>query len=177
MPLFRAYFTGDEPVKESEITRAVMTYLENEHRDLYLATGKKKLTFAQLAKVEIEPLTAKEQDLINRFVYVRLFTRLYFGPGFSMMPLLSGIFHLSALVALLPVVLKVDALRNDRRREAAFDGAALEGEEDRFDRLLELVREIDRRLTAVVYSRNTLSMLELFALDPQRVRRMMVLAN
>ncbi len=165
MPLYRAYFALKQPVAEGEIAQAVATYLQNEERDLYFIAGERKISFADLGTMKLA-LTAAEQDLINRFVYVKLFTRLYFGPGFSMMPLLSGIFHLTALIALLPLVLKID---NTAGKAVALDS--------RFERLLSIIRELDRRLTAVVYSRNTAAMFELFALDPERVRRFLVLAN
>lgn len=164
MPLYRAYFGAAMPVREDEITATVMTYLRNEERELYFIVGERKISFADLRDIKIAPMTDQEQDLINRFVYVRLFSRLYFGPGFSMMPLLSGIFHLLSLVALLSLALKIDALTATNL-------------DQRFERVVNLVREIDRRLTAVIYSRNTCSMFELFALDPDRVRRFLVLAN
>jgi Fe-S-cluster containining protein len=184
MPLYRAYFNAAEPVREDEIALAVMTYLSNEERDLYFVAGEKKVTLADLSHVKIDPLTDLEQDLINRFVYVRLFARLYFGPGFSMLPLLSGIFHLTSVVVLVSMALKMDSLAL-KINSPSEPGAPASGQSPskfvdagvRFDRVLSLVREIDRRLTAVVYSRNTCSMFELFALDPERVRRFLVSAN
>jgi Fe-S-cluster containining protein len=174
MPLYRAYFAAPlsgAPVRDEEISAAVMTYLQNEEKEMYFKSGGSKVTFADLAAVHAAPLNFEEQDLLNRFVYVRLFTRLYFGPGLSMMPLLSGMFHLATVVNLVALALKLDALSGKQRTDQLFYADA------RFDRVLSIVREIDRRLTAVVYSRNTCSMFELFALDPQRVRRFMSLAN
>jgi Fe-S-cluster containining protein len=174
MPLYRAYLRAEGPIMEDEIAQAVMTYLQNEKKELYFKIGDRKITFAELRAVEIDPLTGAEQDLINRFVYVRLFARLYFGPGFSMMPLLSGIFHLTTLVVIVSLALKIDALTETLRQPPVLKSSDLG---IRFERVLALVREIDRRLTAVIYSRNTSSMFELFALDPERVRRFLVLAN
>jgi hypothetical protein len=170
MPLYRAFFVGNDPVREEEISAAVITYLHNEERDVFFRTGEKKISFAALADLEIPPLTAAEQDLINRFVYIKLFARLYFGPGFSMMPLLSGVFHLAAIVALIKIALKVDFFKHDQSKQEFDPGLRLE-------RTQSLIRALDRRLTALVYTRNTSAMFELFALDPQRVRRIMVMAN
>ncbi|MBS2006606.1 MAG: YkgJ family cysteine cluster protein [Cyanobacteria bacterium SZAS TMP-1] len=171
MPLYRAYFASPPPVDEEQIGIAVQTYLQNEDRDLYFIVADRKISFADLAATVIESLTAQEQDLINRFVYMRLFTRLFFGPGFSMMPLLSGLFHLSVLVMLLHLDLKIDAIR----QSAAGESDALS--QTRFDKLVARVRDIDRRLTAVVYSRDAGSMFELFALDPLRLRRFLLMTN
>jgi len=169
VPLYRAFFAAPPPVREDEISGAVMTYLQNEDRDLYFIVAEKKLSLVDLSAVAIEPFSPEEQDLINRFVYMRLFTRLFFGPGFSMMPLVSGLFHLSALVVLLQLDQKIDSLR-----------AAPESTEvapNRFEKLVARMRDVDRRLTAVVYSRNTGAMFELFALDPMRLRRFLLMTN
>jgi len=169
MPLYRAYFAAPPPVQEDEISTAVMTYLQNDDRDLYFIVGEKKLSFAEMAAVSVAPLSREEQDLINRFVYMRLFTRLFFGPGFSMMPLISGLFHLSALVVLLQLDRKIDSLRLVTDPEAPVPTS--------FERLVGRLRDVDRRLTAVVYTRNTGAMFELFALDPLRLRRFLLMTN
>jgi len=170
LPLYRAYFASAGPVVEDEIALAVMTYLQNPQKDVYIVAGGQKLTFDQIAAMPCAPYSEEEQDLINRFVYMRLFTRFYFGPGFCMLPLLSGIFHLSALIALIPVALKIDSIR----RSVSFTES---NDQSRFESVLSLVRNIDRRLAAVIYSRNTASMFELFALDSGRLKRFWKLSN
>ena len=82
-----------------------------------------------------------------------------------MLPLLSGVFHLASVVALVQgLALKVDSLSKAAAEKA---GEPLEGDGARFQRVLSLVREVDRRfLTAVVYSRNTASMFGAFCARP-----------
>ena len=86
-----------------------------------------------------------------------------------MMPLISGLFHLSALVVLLQLDRKIDSLRLVTDSEAPVPTS--------FERLVGRLRDVDRRLTAVVYTRNTGAMFELFALDPLRLRRFLLMTN
>ncbi|MBU6453625.1 MAG: hypothetical protein KGS72_17735 [Cyanobacteria bacterium REEB67] len=177
MPFYIAYVAAsDQAVRADLITLAVMTYLQNEKRDLYFVLGDAKISFPELCAVEIGPYSAAEADLINRFVYVKLFARLYFGPGFSMLPLLTGIFHLGILLALVRLALKLDKVAA-AHIHADMASAAEAQAEDRLGRVAELLREIDRRLTAVDYAENTAAMLELFALDPDRLARFIALSQ
>jgi Fe-S-cluster containining protein len=186
MPFYIAYVAAsDQAVRADLITMAVMTYLQNEKRDLYFVLGDEKISFPELCAIEIGPYSPAEADLINRFIYVKLFARLYFGPGFSMLPLLTGIFHLSVLLTLIRLALKLDkvaALRLYANAEAV-SGLSLApspsaaAAQERLGRVAELLREIDRRLTAVDYAENTAAMLELFALDPNRLERFIALAQ
>lgn len=98
------------------------------------------------------------ENLLLRFVYVRIFSKMYFGPGFSGLSIVSGIGHLIAVLVL--VRLSAKARKSDDNFEANLPW------------LIDTVRQVDSKLTSARYGANTQAMLEILFLDQERVQRL-----
>ncbi|MFA6212040.1 MAG: YkgJ family cysteine cluster protein [Candidatus Obscuribacterales bacterium] len=98
------------------------------------------------------------ENLLLRFVYVRIFSKMYFGPGFSGLSIVAGIGHLIAVLAL--VRLSAKAKKFDDSFEVNLPW------------LIDTVRQVDSKLTSARYGANTQAMLEILFLDQERVQRL-----
>lgn len=124
------------------------------------------ISVGKLASLSLGRLTDETEDLLRRFAYCRIFSKLYFGPGFNFLSLLAGLHHLTVIVALVRLILKLERLC----------GAEL-NEENQFERVTEMVRVIERRLTIATYSSEAVAMLEVLLSSPARVERLISLAS
>jgi hypothetical protein len=107
-----------------------------------------------------EPSGRQVDELLLRFIYVKCFSRFYFGPGFSRLSLLAGLGHLFFLVVLL-------------KQELAFRlGTGLATFEP-LEEMAQMVRALDGQLTSLRYDSDTNAMLEIFALDHKRGDRIL----
>lgn len=104
------------------------------------------------------------ENLLLRFAYVRIFARLYFAEGFSSLSFAAGLGHLALLIC--TVRLSLYAFIESQR------GTFFEQEEEVVAEAMKLLSIVDRKWTALSYSRNGRSMLELAFLDPERLRRL-----
>lgn len=104
------------------------------------------------------------QDLLRRFVYCRLFSKLYFGTGFNGLSLTAGYHHLLFLTTLVCLQLKSKGVDADRPGE-------------QFQAACELVRILERRLTLAAFSRESTAMLEVLFTSPARLDRIISLAR
>lgn len=116
------------------------------------------LESAESNRVSFEP-NEKCRLLILRFVYVRVHSRMFFGPGFSSLSFLAGLGHLISLVALLHLemgqCLKLEIIE----------------ETEQLIYLSEKLRLLDGKLTSARYGDNARSMLELLFRDKGSVDR------
>lgn len=103
------------------------------------------------------------EQLLTRFIYCRLFSKLYFGPGFGGLSLLSGFHHLIALVALVRIHLKLASI-------AGIDVAD-------FNWQLEQIRLLERRLTVIHLSRESHAIMEVLLQSPSRIERILSLST
>lgn len=118
--------------------------------------------FDKLYNLRLGKLPNDIENLLARFVYCRIFSKLYFGPGFSYISLMAGLHHLAVLVSLVRMKLKMDKL--------------LLNEEPRFERAAELIRGMERRLTVATLSRESTAILEVLLAGTQRPERIASLA-
>lgn len=126
--------------------------------------GKSERRFSDLIKIRLGRLSDELEELLDRFFYVRIFARLYFGPGFHHLSLLAGVHHLQILYVLLRLKLKQLLLLNAR-------------DSLNFEHLSELMRCLDRRLTQLDLSPASLSVLEVMLSSRQRFERLAFLAQ
>ncbi len=124
-------------------------------------------SFQDIVGVRLGRLPDSCNDLIRRFLYLRMFSKLYFGPGFNYLSVVAGIHHLCVLSCLLRIRLKLELLHNRISSPADFDS---------FSVLVEDSRLLERRLTVAYFSQETIAMLEILLLSPQRVERLISLA-
>lgn len=125
--------------------------------------GEGKPTFLELSELKLGTLAPELEDLINRFFYCRIFSWLYFGPGFHHVSLLAGIHHLLHLDVLIRLKLKCILLE---KGEQALDVYAL----------AELVRTLERRLTQLHLSSQSKAGLDVLLPSASRAERIGQLA-
>ncbi|HEY9758083.1 MAG TPA: YkgJ family cysteine cluster protein [Oculatellaceae cyanobacterium] len=135
-----------------------------------MVSGSAQLSFkidgqdVDLAHAFAQSLGMLERDsehLLARYLYSRVFSKLYFGPGMGHFSLLSGYHHLVLLLVL--VRLKIKCLNWLGKRPDAFQVA-------------EIVRSLERKLTAFQHTRESSSVLEVLLESPSRFRRLVDLA-
>ncbi len=103
------------------------------------------------------------EQLISRFVYCRLFSKLYFGPGLAGLSLLSGFHHLVVIVALVRIHLKMAHL-------AGLDASDFVWQSEQ-------IRMLERRLTVSTFSREAHAILEVLLQSPARIERILSLTS
>lgn len=111
-----------------------------------------------LQKLSLPPLSPQAENLLTRFIYVRVFSRMFFGPGFSSLSFLAGLGHLILLIVML--------------RRQMHDDSCLLSQEVQLKQLEEKLRQLDGKLTSARYGSNTRAMLEIMFLDKERVNRL-----
>lgn len=137
----------------------------DEPRRVALKYRGSEYSFQDIVGVRLGSMTEQCFDLMRRFVYLRMFSKLFFGPGFNYLSVVAGIHHLSVLVCLLRIRLKLEMLRT--KPNADFDSFAI---------MIEDARLLERRLTVAYFSKETIAMLEILLLSPQRIERLISLA-
>lgn len=123
-------------------------------------------SYGDLNQYTLAALDAQSEGLLKRFAYLKIFSKLYFGPGFAGLSLVAGLNHLATIVSLIRIVLK---LKNITRKA--------KGHEIPFEEVAECVRMLERRLTVANYSRETKTMLEVLLSGAERSERIAVLAS
>lgn len=142
--------------------RALLTEIVAAPDAVSFGQGKYERKFSDLIKQKV-PRSDEIDDLIDRFFYIRIFSKMYFGPGFHHLSLLSGLNHLRAMYILFR--LKMKHLLCTASGELTFELSC------------ELVRTLERRLTQLDLSRESLSLLEVLLASPSRQDRMRFLAD
>lgn len=126
----------------------------------------KQYGFSQLTQYSLGPLNDDSENLLRRFAYLKIFSKLYFGAGFAGLSLLAGLNHLASVIALVRIVLK---LRNIDSKKT--------GREISFEETAECVRTLERRLTVANFSKQSKTILEVLLSSPERAERISSLAS
>lgn len=147
--------------------QAVAREFLEEPRKVMLGYRGGRYSFQDLVGVRLGRLAANAADLLRRFAYLRVFSKLYFGPGFNYFSVVAGLHHLALLTCLLRIRLKLEILYRKQEMLSA---------DELFSRLVEDTRVLERRLTVSVFGQETIAMLEILLLSPQRVARLISLA-
>lgn len=137
--------------------RRLAQFLIRPPAKIELSCGEGTIGFDKLYNLRLGKLPDDIENLLARFVYCRIFSKLYFGPGFGYISLLAGLHHLVVLVSLVRMKLKMDKL--------------LLNQEPSFERAAELVRGMERRLTVATLSRESTAILEVLLAGSQRAER------
>ncbi len=155
LDLFSGFYLPENPYQEL-------------HTDIDTQALMKRLVFAhacpslQIAGLPVDinsgsKPNGKIENLLDRFVYAKLFSKLFFGPGFAGLSLLSGLHHLLIVVLLLRLGSRCFDCGDDENRA--------------FILACELVRTMEMRLTDVRYSPQSTMILEVLLSSPTRARR------
>lgn len=153
----------DNMVLEHSLILALAELVEREPRPRDLPGA----ALLKLLKLERISLPQEVEELFLRYAYMRVFTRLYFGPGYSSLSLVSGLGHLFLMVLLAHLRLKLDLMALCGSPSAS-EVVNLAGE---------AIRLVESKWTSLRYtSPNSRHMLEFFFLDPERPLRLLDLA-
>lgn len=126
--------------------------------------GAERYNINQLLSLELGQLEPDVENLLCRFVYNRVFGKLYFGAGLAGLSVLGGIHHLFWLIALVKFKAKMRCISQKRTR---LD----------FQEWAELIRMLERRLTRVTYSSESTFALEVLITSPERLARILTLSR
>lgn len=121
--------------------------------------------FSDLIKLKLGKLPEEIEELVDRFLYVKVFSKFYFGPGFHHLSLLAGIHHLQYVELLFRLKLK-QAIVNKRITMPL-----------KFEDSVELLRILERRITQLDLSKESISVLEILCSSPERAARVQFLAE
>lgn len=127
------------------------------------------ISFGLLYSTSLKDLGQDSLDLIRRFLYLRIFSKLFFGPGFNYLSVVSGFSHLCVIVVLARLCLKIDLITGELDKQGLSNRNGL-------IRLAEYLRTMERRLTVAVYSEETVAMLEVLLASPNRLERLLSIA-
>ncbi len=157
------YKSGMCEIDAEDVAREFMS----EPHNVVLEHGDKRFSFQALLDRRLGRLPLKSADLLRRFCYVKIFSKLYFGPGFNYLSAVAGLHHVVILACLLRIRLKLELLSRNLGNPSDDDYLAL---------LAEDTRALERRLTVASFSREAIAMLEVLLLSPKRVERLLELS-
>jgi len=170
--LARAYIDPNSKadlLDDWQIAQSVSNHLQSPPNGFKLQIGSASYSAVQFLDIKLGSLDAACENLLARFLYVRIFSKMYFGPGFSALSLMAGLGHLTVLVVLIRLAMKA-------RKISAIDRDQKETAEENLLWLAAIVRQIDGKLTSARYGANTRAMLEILFLDQERLLRLIDLA-
>lgn len=148
---------------EDQITKLLTKFSKERHLNLPLTARLQSAAF-------VLPASRFLEDLFARFACMRLFSRLYFGPGFSGLSLTAGLGHLFLMLLVGYLRVKLDYM------EALENGIEM-SEEALFETAVRRIRQVEGKWTSLRYSsREAVNMLELAFLDGSRPLRLLDLA-
>jgi len=156
------YVRGTMDLNTRELARQIVT----PPAKVQLATKGGAVDFASILEMKLGALDPQGEDLMLRFLYLRIFSKLFFGPGLANLSLVAGFHHLILLVALLRIKIKV------RLIESKQDPSTVD-----FVTVCELVRTLERALTIVNFGRDSQAALEVLLTSPARIDRILTLAS
>lgn len=163
--LYELYFVDDayvDGVAEFD-QKKFLVLLGAQSQSLALSFKDKLISFKQINEARLFDVNQEFEQLLIRFIYCRLFSKLYFGPGFGGLSVLSGFHHLIALIVLFRIRMKLALLSGQKTLD--------------FQWQMEQLRIVERRLTVVSLSREAHAILEVLLQSPARVERMLSLAS
>lgn len=170
--LARAYvdpLSKNDLLDDKLIAQSVSNNLQSPPVGFKLQISGASYSVVQLLDNKLGALDDACENLLLRFLYVRIFSKMYFGPGFSALSLLAGLGHLTVMLVLVRLLAKARKLNDLAMGQEESPEADLSW-------LAEAVRQIDSKLTSARYGANTRAMLEILFLDQQRVQRLIDLA-
>ncbi len=163
--LFDLYFPDDVFAcdRDEPDAHALGKQLLEPPQVLPIQCGGESYSFKDLNDFSLGSLDVQSEDLLARFAYCRIFSKLYFGAGFANLSLIAGVHHLATLIAMLRFRIKFMVVREQGRRPD-------------FYQVAEILRALERRLTQVYFSREATATLEVLLTSPARVERILSLA-
>ncbi len=169
--LLKTYFPADvykENTCEIDTTSLARSLVVPPDKVLIEFLGR-KISFGELNQFRLGDLDVQSESLLRRFAYLKVFSKLYFGPGFAGLSLVAGLNHLSTIISLVRIFLKLQQIASGKGNNGS--------SQITFEETAECVRALERRLTVANFSKQTKTMLEVLLSSPERSKRIAVLAS
>jgi hypothetical protein len=152
-------------------------------RDMLVAPSEVSLslpgTVVDLSAICSRPLPTLPpecENLLARYLFARVYSKLYFGPGLAHFSLLAGYHHLAVLVALIRIRLKC-VLWAAEQTLLQSDSALVGGPSLDLLTVAEVVRDLERRLASYQHTTESATVLQVLFESPARFKRLLQLAN
>jgi Fe-S-cluster containining protein len=151
--------------------------------EVSLTLSGKTIDLASICARGLPSLLPECENLLARYLFARVYSKLYFGPGLAHFSLLAGYHHLAVLVALVRIKLKCilwAAERVKSESDAALAGIpASERQKSSIDVLTvaEVVRNLERRLASYQHTTESATVLQVLFESPARFKRLLQLAD
>ncbi len=117
----------------------------------------------QLSQIKWPDSDPEIEDLLYRYFFSRIFSKLYFGAGFGQLSLIAGFHHLTLLYTLTKLQAKALALSRDVQKVSYIDVVAA-------------VRQLEKRLGETAVSGYGAAAFELLLFSPARIDRILAAA-
>jgi Fe-S-cluster containining protein len=169
--LLRAYFPANvyrENVCEIDTANLARSLVMPPDKVL-IEVDSGKIGFGELNQYKLGALNCQGESLLRRFAYLKIFSKLYFGAGFAGLSLIAGLNHLSIIISLVRIFLKLKNIESGKTNKKGLDIT--------FEETAECVRLLERRLTVANFSRETKTMLEVLLSSCERAKRIASLAS
>jgi Fe-S-cluster containining protein len=122
-----------------------------------------------ICSMPLPRLDSQTESLLARYLYSRIYSKLYFGPGMAHFSLISGFHHLGVVHALIRIqlkrILRARALRNQQSPVVGIVDVA------------EIVRTLERRLSSSPLTAESANILQVLLESPSRFRRLLRLGT
>ena len=174
--LLHLYFPVDVFSDETEqpSIRALIEEFTQEKLDspnvVSYSIGEFSPSLAEICAIELTGLDKQSENLFARYIYARIFSKLYFGAGMAHFSLLSGYHHLVILIALMRIKLKtmvwLQLKQNPDQEIKPIDHL----------QVAEIVRSLERKLASFQHTTESATILQVLLESPSRFKRLMSLA-
>jgi len=134
-------------------------------RDVCINLDGQEVPLAEICRIKLPPMDSQIVQLFNRFIYCRVFAKLYVGPGLGHFSMVSGLHFLGILIALINLQMKCILARTAQTATLDFLDAA------------ELLRTLERQLTILRFSQESSAVLQVLMQSPNRFARILQLAS
>jgi len=142
-----------------------------------LISNETSVPLAQICRLKLGHLDDDTEDLLRRFVYCRIFSKLYFGAGFGHLSVISGLHHLGLLIALVRIRLKFLHFYNSHKVGIHVNFIEMTMPPVSLVEVAELIRGLERRLSSLQYSKEVSISLQVLLESPSRFARIIALSE
>lgn len=139
--------------------------------------GNSIVPLAEICELELPTLDQQSENLIARYLYARVYSKLYFGAGMAHFSLIAGFHHLGILAALVRIKLKALVWQRQKQRHGQSESlGATNFDKVEFLEVAELVRNLERKLASFQHSSESATILQVLFESPARFKRLLALS-
>ena len=147
-----------------------------------LTLAGKTVDLSAICSERLPSLPPECENLLARYLFARVFSKLYFGPGLAHFSLLAGYHHLAVLVALIRIKLKCILWATE---EGVIESDSIKSDVSPPEMkttslnvltVAEVVRNLERRLASYQHTTESATVLQVLFESPSRFKRLLELA-